>query len=98
MTSDLTIWLSYGLSLADGDDSMDETEQVSKQILMREGKVYDKWDQLYPALLHLSVNPTLFPCDHPAILMILSTATANQITLLFGMIPGTQTDHDGDPS
>jgi len=32
---------------------MDESEQVSKQIFMREGKVYDRWRQLYPALLHL---------------------------------------------
>jgi len=47
---------SYGLSLADGDDGMDETEQISKQIFMREGKVYDRWYQLYPALLHLCVT------------------------------------------
>ena len=48
---------SYGLSLTDGNDSMGELEQVSKQILMREGKVYGKWRQLYPALLHLYVAP-----------------------------------------
>lgn len=47
---------SYGLSLADGDDSMDEAEQISKQIFMREGRVYDRWYQLYPALLHLCVT------------------------------------------
>lgn len=32
---------------------MDELEQISKQIFMREGNVYDRWYQLYPALLHL---------------------------------------------
>ena len=47
---------SYGLSLIDGDDSMSETGQISKQIFMREGKVYDRWYQLYPALLHLYVT------------------------------------------
>jgi len=47
---------SYGLSLADGDDSMDETKQISQQILMREARVYDRWYQLYPALLHLCVT------------------------------------------
>ncbi|KAF9652266.1 hypothetical protein BDM02DRAFT_3089283 [Thelephora ganbajun] len=48
---------SYGLSLADGDDSMGETEHISKQIFMREGKVYDRWYQLYPALLHFNCQP-----------------------------------------
>lgn len=48
---------SYGLSLADGDDSMDETEQISNQIFTREGKVYDRWYQLYPALLHFNCQP-----------------------------------------
>jgi hypothetical protein len=47
---------SYGLSLADGDDSMGESEQTSKQIFTREGKVYGRWRQLYPALLHLYVT------------------------------------------
>jgi len=51
---------SYGLSLADGSDSMDEPEQVSKQIFMREGKVYDRWSQLYPALLHLYAAAIVF--------------------------------------
>jgi hypothetical protein len=55
--SSLTINYSYGLSLTDGNDSMGELEQVSKQIFMREGKVYGKWRQLYPALLHLYVAP-----------------------------------------
>ena len=35
---------------------MGETEQISKQIFMREAKVYDRWYQLYPALLHLYVT------------------------------------------
>jgi len=52
---------SYGLSLADGDDSMSETAQISKQIFMREGKVYDRWYQLYPALLHLYVIADVTP-------------------------------------
>ena len=55
--NNLTVSHSYGLSLADGNDSMDETEQISKQIFMRQGKVYDRWYQLYPALLHLYVTP-----------------------------------------
>lgn len=55
----LTIQFSYGLSLVDGDDSMSETEQISKQIFTREGKVYDRWYQLYPALLHLYVDITV---------------------------------------
>lgn len=49
---------SYGLSLVDGDDSMSETEQISKQIFTREGKVYDRWYQLYPALLHFNCQPS----------------------------------------
>lgn len=48
---------SYGLSLVDGDDSMGETDQVSNQIFTREGKVYDRWHQLYPALLHFNCQP-----------------------------------------
>ena len=64
-----TIYFSYGLSLADGNDSMGETEQISKQIFTREGKVYDRWYQLYPALLHLYVG---LPRSHvrPAMLTI----------------------------
>ena len=34
---------------------MNEIEQISKQIFTREGKVYNRWYQLYPALLHLCV-------------------------------------------
>lgn len=52
-------FFSYGLSLVDGDDSMDETKQISKQIFTREGKIYDRWYQLYPALLHLYVTTTV---------------------------------------
>jgi len=48
---------SYGLSLVDGDDSMDEIEQISRQIFTRDGKVYDRWYQLYPALLHFNCQP-----------------------------------------
>ena len=56
-----SVFFSYGLSLADGDDGMDETTQISKQIFTREGKVYDRWYQLYPALLHLYVTTTVTP-------------------------------------
>lgn len=48
---------SYGLSLADGNDSMSEAEQVKQQTLQREAKVYGQWDQLYPALLHFNCQP-----------------------------------------
>jgi hypothetical protein len=49
------------MSLADGNDSMSEPEQVGHQTLLREAKVYEQWDQLYPALLHLYVA---LPCSH----------------------------------
>ena len=78
-----TIYFSYGLSLADGNDSMGETEQISKQIFTREGKVYDRWYQLYPALLHLYVNLYRFH-DRPTMLTTSSTAIANPITILYG--------------
>ena len=51
---------SYGLSLAEGGDSMEESDQVSNQIFTRQAKVYDRWHQLYPALLHLYVTPPQF--------------------------------------
>lgn len=54
-----SVFFSYGLSLGDGNDGMGETEQISKQIFTREGKVYDRWYQLYPALLHLYVTPAV---------------------------------------
>ncbi|KZP13731.1 glycosyltransferase family 8 protein [Athelia psychrophila] len=44
---------SYGLSLADGNDSMTESEQISHQDSLRGTKMYDEFDQLYPAVLHL---------------------------------------------
>jgi len=78
---------SYGLSLADGDDSMGETEQISKQIFMRQGKVYDRWYQFYPALLHLYVTHGHNFYGYPKMLIDLLTATANRTTTLFGTIP-----------
>ena len=81
----LTVYCSYGLSLVDGDDSMDETGQISQQIFMREGKVYDKWYQLYPALLHLCV--TADASFTTTFTNIPLTVTANRTTTSFGTIP-----------
>ena len=79
----LTIYFSYGLSLVDGNDSMVETEQISKQIFTREAKVYDRWYQLYPALLHLyaTARRVLSPS---ALLTISLTAIANPTTISLG--------------
>ena len=88
---------SYGLSLADGSDSMDESEQVSKQIFMRQGKVYDRWRQLYPALLHLYATARNFHI-RPTPLIIYLTAIANPATILFGKILSTPSGQDGDLS
>ena len=96
----LTMSCSYGLSLADGGDSMDELEQISKQIFMREGRVYDRWRQLYPALLHLYVTAAVIFTAGPTRLTahVPHTATANQTTTSFGTILSTPTGQDGDLS
>jgi len=49
---------SYGMSLADGNDSMSELDQVTRQTYLREAKVYEQWNQLYPAVLHFNCQPS----------------------------------------
>jgi hypothetical protein len=62
---------------------MSETVQISKQIFTREGKVYDRWYQLYPALLHLYVTTIAVS----SMLIIPPIATVNPITRSFGTSP-----------
>jgi hypothetical protein len=62
---------------------MQEHEQVDRQEFLREAKMYNKWDQLYPALLHLCV---MFIMRYVVPTWTSLAAIVNRIMMLFGTI------------